>query len=272
MVTPAERREAAGVLIAQGYSQRRSCRIVRLSRSVCCYRPRPRDDSALTARLLELAAQYPRYGYCLLHGLLRAEGLAVNPKRTYRLYRQLGLQVRRQRRKKLVRPRVPLERAAAPGQRWSMDFVSDQLRGGRRFRILSVIDDCTRQCLGQLADVSISGGRVARFLDQLGQEHGLPQRIVCDNGPEFTSRALADWQQSCGVSLHFIQPGQPVQNAFVESFNGKFRDSCLNQLWFRDLADARQAIDAWRRHYNTERPHSALGNLPPEVFKETRCS
>jgi putative transposase len=245
--------------------------VARLSRSVYRYAPRPRDDAALQARLLELAADYPRYGCGLLHGMLRNEELVVNHKRTYRIYRALGLQVHRRRRKKLKRPRVPLAVPVAPRQRWSMDFVSDQFSGGRRFRVLNVIDDHTRECLGQLADVSISGRRVARFLSELGTQHGLPERIVCDNGPEFTSCALADWQTQTKVELHFIQPGQPTQNAFVESFNGRFREGCLNQLWFRDLAEARYEIDLWRQHYNTERPHSSLGNLPPEVYRATLC-
>jgi putative transposase len=260
-----------GILREQGLSERRSCRAVRLSRSVYRYVVRSRDDSGLQARLLELAADFPRYGCGLLHGLLRSEGLVVNHKRTYRLYRALGLQVRRRRRKKLDRPRVPLAPAQAPRQRWSMDFVSDQFTSGRRFRVLNVIDDHTRECLGQLADVSLTGQRVARFLTELGQEYGLPQRIVCDNGPEFTGKALVEWQLASGVALHFIQPGKPMQNGFVESFNGKFRDGCLNQLWFRDLAEARCEIERWRRHYNTERPHSSLGNLPPEVYKATLC-
>jgi putative transposase len=260
-----------GILQEQGLSERRSCAAARLSRSVYGYVVRPRDDSALQARLLELAAKYPRYGCGLLHGLLRGEGLVANHKRTYRLYRALGLQVRRRRRKKLDRPRVPLAPATAPRQRWSMDFVSDQFTSGRRFRVLNVIDDHTRECLGQLADVSLSGHRVAAFLSELGQRCGLPSRIVCDNGPEFTSKALAEWQQATKVELHFIQPGKPMQNGFVESFNGKFRDGCLNQLWFRNLAEARREIEQWRRHYNSERPHSSLGNLPPEVYKATLC-
>jgi putative transposase len=189
-----------------------------------------------------------------------------NAKRTYRLYRTLGLKVRRRGRGKLQRTRTPQAQPVVPRQQWSMDFVSDQFTTGRRFRVLNVVDNHTRECLGQLVDVALSGQRVARFLTELGTQHGLPQRIVCDNGPEFTGKALAEWQQASGVKLHFIQPGKPMQNGFVESFNGKFREGCLNQLWFRDLAEARQAIGQWRQHYNAERPHSALGYLPPEVF------
>jgi putative transposase len=269
VVTPAARRLAVGILIAHGLSERRSCTLARLSRSVYRYRAHPRDDRALRARLSELAEMYPRYGCALLHALLRREGLAVNRKRTQRVYRALGLQVRRRGRGKLQRPRMPLAVPTGPRQRWSMDFVSDQFITGRRFRVLSVLDDHTRECLGQLADVSLGGQRVAQFLRELGDAHGLPRGIVCDNGPEFTSKALLEWQQSSGVALHFIQPGKPMQNGIVESFNGRFREGCLNQLWFRDLTEARAAIAAWRQHYNAERPHSALGYLPPEVFKAT---
>ena len=158
---------------------------------------------------------------------------------------------------------VPVE----PNERWSLDFVSDQLGNGRRIRILNIVDDYSRLCVGQLVDVSISGTRMVRFLDQLRELRGLPRTLVLDNGPEMTSKAMFFWSQQSGVKLHFIQPGKPTQNAFVESFNGRFRDGCLNQHWFRDLDDARRIIDAWRGHYNTTRPHSSLGYLPPAVFE-----
>ena len=215
---------------------------------------------------MELARKYPRYGYLTLHGLLRAEGLVVNRKRTYRLYREEGLQVRRQRRKKLSRPRVAIPAPSAANQRWSMDFVSDQLACGRRFRVLNVIDDYSRECVGQIVDTSIGGKRVARFLDALGQKRALPKTLVCDNGTEFTSKAMGLWSKRSGVTLHFIQPGKPVQNAYVESFNGRFRDGCLNQHWFADLGDARGLIANWRHHYNHVRPHSSLGYVAPAAF------
>lgn len=230
------------------------------------YCPRPRQDEALARRLQELAARYPRYGYPTLHGLLFAEGLVINRKRTYRLYSEAGLQVRQKRRKKLTRPRVPMLIPDGPSQRWSLDFVSDQLASGRRFRVLNIVDDYSRECVGQIVDTSISGERVFRFLDELSELRQLPRTLVCDNGSEFTSKAMFFWSQRTGVKLHFIQPGKPTQNAFVESFNGRFRDYCLDQHWFRDLADARQVIDEWRYHYNHERPHSSLGKLPPAVF------
>jgi putative transposase len=196
--------------------------------------------------------------------MLRAQGKVINPKRTYRLYREEGLQVRTKRRKKLSRPRVPMLVPEAVNQRWSMDFVSDQLANGRRFRVLNVVDDYSRELVLQVTDFSISGHRVARELNQLSRK--LPKSIVCDNGPEFTSKAMFFWAKQAGVKLHFIQPGRPTQNAFVESFNGKFRDFCLNQHWFADLNEARQIIETWRTHYNYERPHRSLGKKPPAVF------
>jgi len=250
-----------------GLSKRRACGLCRISRSTFQYQPRARDDSALEKRLLELVEKYPRYGCPMLHDMLRGEGLVQNGKRTYRLYRELKLAVRRRRRGKIRRPRVPLATPSAPGQRWSMDFVSDQLVSGRRFRVLNLIDDYSRECLGQLVDVSISGAAVARFLNALLRRYEAPQRIVCDNGTEFTSKAMFKWQEKSKVKLHFIQPGKPTQNAYIESFNGKLREACLNQLWFTSLAEARREIEAWRVHYNEERPHSSLNGVPPMLFR-----
>ena len=255
-------------MATHGLSERHACRVVKLHRSVMRYQPLPSHDGPLRERLKALAERYPRYGYLLLHALLKREGLVQNRKRTYRLYTELGLQVRAKRRKKLVRPRIPMAVPTVANERWSLDFVSDQLACGRRFRILNVIDDYSRECVGQLADVSISGGRMARFLTELGQARQLPGTIVCDNGTEMTSKAMFFWSREAGVKLHFIQPGKPTQNAFVESFNGRFRDSCLNQHWFRSLTETRRIIDDWRKHYNEVRPHSSLGYQPPTVFAE----
>ena len=269
MVTPAARRQGAQHLVTANLaSVRRACRLVGLSRSVLRYRPRPRRGSRLRERLAELAARYPRYGYLMLHGLLAAEGLVVNKKHTYRLYCEAGLQVRTRRRRKVSRPRQPLALPERPGQRWSVDFMSDQLACGRRFRILNLVDDYSRECVGQIVDTSISGERLARYLDELGQARTLPKTLVCDNGTELTSKAMFFWSQQAGVKLHFIQPGKPTQNAFVESFNARFRDTCLNQHWFRNVQDARQIITAWRDHYNHVRPHSSLGYVPPAVFAQ----
>jgi len=215
-----------------------------------------------------LATEYPRYGYTLLHGMLAAEKLVVNPKRTYRIYREEKLQVRTKRRKRLAkRPRVEMAVPDAPNRRWSMDFVSDQLATGRRFRVLNVVDDYTRECVLQVVDFSISGERVARVLGELAVTRGMAAQLVSDNGPEFTSKAMFLWAQQSAVKLHFIQPGKPTQNAFVESYNGKFRDACLNEHWFLTIADARRQIELWRVHYNTVRPHSSLGNRTPEQFR-----
>jgi putative transposase len=250
-------------------SERRACELMDIRRSVFRYKSR-RDDSLLRQRLRALATEYPRYGYTLLHGMLSAEKLVVNRKKTYRIYREEKLQVRTKARKRLAKQlRVEMPVPEAPNVRWSMDFVSDQLATGRRFRILNIVDDYTRECLVQLVDFSIAGQRVARILNALTETRGLPEQIVNDNGPEFTSKAMFLWSQRTGVKLHFIQPGKPTQNAFVESYNGKFRDACLNEHWFVTIADARRQIETWRIHYNTVRPHSSLGNQPPEQFRAT---
>ena len=243
-------------------SQRRACRLVGIHRSVARHQSQRGNDSELRERLKQLAGEYPRYGYELLHGMLKAEGLVVNEKKTYRIYREEKLQVRRKRRKRLLaRDRVAMPILEGINQRWSMDFVSDQLATGRRFRVLNVVDDYSRECIGQIVDTSISGTRVSRLLDQVMLDRSRPEAIVTDNGPEFTSKAMHLWSQRTGVTLRFIQPGKPIQNALVESFNGKFRDACLNEHGFLDLADAR------RVHYNTVRPHSSLGLLTPEPFR-----
>ena len=267
---PAARKEVVGHLQnTYGISQRRACRLVPISRKAINYVPtRPVQDAVLVKRLKALAEQYPRYGYLILHGLLRQEGLVINRKRTYRLYTALKLQIRTKRRKKLTRPRVPMAVPMRPNERWSADFVHDQRADGRRFRVLNIVDDFSRVCVGQLTELSISGARMARFLDQLAETRGLPEILVLDNGPEMTSKAMFFWSQRQQVTLHFIQPGKPTQNAFVESFNGRFRDSCLNQQWFQDIDDARSIIDTWRTHYNEERPHSSLGYLPPKTFEQ----
>ena len=267
MVRPAAKRKVVVYLKTQHrLSERRSCRLVQLSRTAARYQHNTNKDVELRSRLKALAERYPRYGYLMLHKMLKAEGLVVNRKRTYRLYTELGLQVRTKRRKKLVRPRIPLSVPERPNQRWSLDFVSDQLADGRRFRVLNIVDDYTRECVGQLADTSISGLRMARFLDQIGLTRPLPRSIVCDNGPEMTSKAMFFWAKERVIKLSFIQPGKPTQNAFVESFNARFRDNCLNQHWFTDLNEARQLIEQWRIHYNEVRPHSSLDYLPPSKF------
>ena len=264
MVTAAQRRRAVDHLKSRRVSERRACRLVGFSRSAAWTRLKGRNDGELRARLKVLAEQYPKYGYPTLHDMLAIEGRVINRKRTYRIYREEGLQVRTKKRKKLIRPRVPMLVPDAINERWSIDFVSDQLANGRRFRVLNVVDDFSRECVLQIVDFSISGQRVANELDRLSRR--LPKTIVCDNGPEFTSKAMFFWAKRTAVKLHFIQPGKPTQNAFVESFNGKFREYCLDLNWFASLEDARSTIDNWRTHYNHVRPHRSLGRKPPAVF------
>ena len=261
MVTPAAKRKAAGDLReAHPASERRTCRLLGLHRSTARSRPEPgRDDGPLADRLRELARRHPRHRYLTLHHMLKREGLVVNRKRTHRVHSRLGLQVRTKRRRRLWRPRVRMAMPTRPNERWSIDFMYGQLASGRRLRIPDVAAGFSRPCVGQLVATSITGARLAPFLDELDKAAAPPKAVVCDNGPELTSKAMRFWSERSGAGLNFIQPGKPTQNAFVESFNGKFRDSCLNQHWFRGLADVRRIVDDWRHHYNHERPHSSLG-------------
>ena len=266
MVTPKTKSSIAAFLQQQyRFSQRRCCRLLAMGKLRQTYK-QPVKDVELIDRLQQLAQRYPAYGCPMLHQMLKAEGLVINHKRTHRLYRLLNLQVRTKRRNKVKRPRRVKLLPSGINQSWSMDFVSDQLACGRRIRILNVMDDYSRECLGQLIQPSITGGQVGQFLNELLKQRGKPLSIVCDNGPEITGKAMFAWQQESGVKLQFIEPGKPTQNAFVESFNGKFRNSCLNLHWFKNLEEAKQLIADWRHHYNTERPHSSLNYLPPEVF------
>ena len=248
-------------------SERRACVLTGLGRSSYRYRhPRP-DEGGLRKRLKELAAERRRWGYRRLTVLLRREGQTVNAKRIYRLYREEGLGVRRRKRKRIgVVERQPLTTPEGTNQRWSMDFVSDALSDGRKFRSLNIVDDYNRECVAAEVDTSIPGARVVRVLERLRQLRGLPQGLVTDNGPEFAGRALDVWAHEQSVKLHFIEPGKPVQNAFIESFNGKMRDECLNEHWFVSLTEARQRIEIWRQDYNEVRPHSSLGNRTPQEF------
>ena len=267
MVKPAGRKLVAGHLISVfKISERRACQLAGISRTGLRYQAAPSRDEALRNRLKELAVKHNALGCPMLHGMLRSEGLVVNHKRTERIYLEEGLQLRKRRKKKLDRPRMPMVVPTACDIRWSMDFVADQLSNGRRFRVLNVKDDHSKELIGQLVAYSISGAMVGRFLDQLIGERSAPDQITCDNGTEFTSKAMFFWQQASGVKLAFIQPGKPTQNAFVESLNGRFRAECLNQHWFRDLEEARKIIDDWRYHYNHQRPHSTLGYMTPVAF------
>ena len=265
VTTPAKRSAVVFVRSSFELSQRRACRLVGISDSSCRY-VSIRQDEPLLTRIRELAQERTRFGYKRLHVLLRREGVQVNHKRVYRLYRREGLMVKRRRRKRVALPRTPLPLPTAVNQRWSMDFVSDTLADGRVIRTLNIVDDFTRECRAIEVDTSLPGLRVARVLERLRERHGLPKTIVVDNGPEFAGRLLDAWAYQRGVKLHFIEPGKPIQNAFVESFNARFRDECLNEHWFTSLAHAEVVIEAWRREYNEERPKKGLGGLTPAAY------
>jgi putative transposase len=222
------------------------------------------DDGAVRAKLRELAGLRRRFGYRRLNILLSREGIAMNHKKLRRLYRDERLQVRRRGgRKRALGTRAPMALPQGPNRRWSLDFVSDTLIGGRRFRMLAVVDDFTRECLALVADTSLSGARVGRELDVIIACRGRPQTIVSDNGTELTSMAILHWSQEANVEWHYIAPGKPQQNAFIESFNGRLRDELLNETLFTSLGHARAVLAAWKHDYNTVRPHSGLGNLAP---------
>jgi len=269
-VTPAARKPVVQHLRKEWeLSERRACGLVEVSRMTLRYASR-RDDTALRVRLRELAARRRRWGYRKLQVLLRREGVVVNHKRVERVYREEGLSVRKRKRKRAVSvARTPLLRPARPNEAWGLDFVSDAIWSGRKLRMLTVVDLYTREALAIEVDTSLSGVRVARVLDRVITERGqAPGAIVMDNGPELTSRALDQWAYERGVRLHFIDPGKPVQNCFVESFNGTLRHECLNDHWFTSLYDAREKVETWRQDYNRVRPHQSLGDLTPEQYRE----
>jgi putative transposase len=268
MVTPAVKRQAvAHLCVAYEVSQRRASRTIGADRTSIRYRSIRPDDATLRSRLRELAAQRRRFGYRRLLILLRREGISVNHKKLRRLYREERLQVRKRGgRKRALGTRAPMTIPKGPNQRWSLDFLSDQLSDSRRFRILAVVDDFTRECLALVADTSISGQRTARELDAIIERRGKPLSVVSDNGTELTSMAILNWCQETGVEWHYIAPGKPTQNAFIESFNGRLRDELLNETLFASLAHARVALADWQSDYNDFRPHSAIGNMPPAVY------
>ena len=248
-----------------GFSQRHACELVGIPRSTCQYEAR-KDDGELRQKLIELAHEQPRYGYRRLCILLWRDGLRVNAKRVRRVYRGAGLQVRRIRRRRLTRSVAPRVTLTAANQEWALDFASDATQGGRRLRVLSVIDAYTRECLALETDTSFPSRRVTRVLETVMSERGEPQGVRSDNGPELTSRHYLAWFAEHKISAIHIQPGRPMQNGHVESFHGRLRDECLNVNWFWNLWDARRKIGAWREHYNTRRPHSQLGYRTPEEF------
>ena len=272
-MTAAARREAASYLQASyQVSQRRAGRLLSLSNSSLRYRSRRPEAADLRQRLRELAVERPRYGYQRLWVLLRREGWQVNHKRIYRLYREEGLKLRKRRRRARAQvERVPLPLPTRADERYSMDFMRDTLAAGRVFRTLNIVDDYTRECLAIEVDTSLPGARVVRVLERLAAMGRQPLHIVVDNGPEFASKAVDQWAATRGVSLRFIDPGKPMQNAYIESFNGKFRDECLSQHWFISLEEARSVSEEWRIDYNERRPHRSLQQQTPAEFA-AKCS
>ena len=253
-------------------SERRACRVVGLGRSIAQYRPRRPDVAHLRERMLALAAERPRFGYRRLHVLLRREHFAVNHKRVFRIYRQERLNLRRKGRKRAsMAAREKREAVTEPLQSWSMDFTSDSLVDGRAIRTLNIVDDCTRVSPAIEVDTSLPALRVTRVLDRACHEHGVPKQIVIDNGPEFTSRALDAWAYARGIKLHFITPGKPTENAYIESFNGRLRDESLIQHGFTSLSDAPATMESWRQDYNHVRPHSSLCDRTPSEFAAARA-
>ena len=265
MTPRARRRVVTHLQAAYQVSERRACRATGFARSSQRYRSVRPPRRELRDRLQTLALLKPRWGYRRLHWLLRREGWMVNRKCVQRVYREEGLSVKRRPRKRVSVPRVPHAVTTRPNERWSMDFVRDALGNGRAFRALTIVDDCTRECVAIEVDTSLPGERVVRVLERLAGTRGLPQGIVCDNGPEFAGQVLDQWAHRRGVALLFIQPGKPVQNAFAESFNGRLRDECLNATWFWTLVEAQSSIEQWRVEYNEARPHSGLAGVPPAV-------
>jgi len=271
VVRPAVRRDVVGHLQgAYRISERRACHATGFRRSSQRYRSRRDPQTELRLRLKDLAASRVRYGYRRLHVLLRREGWRVNAKRVYRLYSEEGLSIRTRvpRRRRAWRYRIGRQTAAAPNEVWAMDFMSDALFDGRQFRLLTVLDCHTREALAIAPRASFRAFQVVEVLDRLARQRGKPKTLKVDNGPEFAGRLLDQWAYLNGVEIDFSRPGKPTDNGHIEAFNGRLRAECLNASWFLSLADAKDRIEEWRRHYNEERPHSALGNLTPKAYIE----
>ena len=268
MVTPDARRDAVThVCEAHDVSQRRACSVLSIDRSSVRYRSIRPDDGHIREAMKKVAGERRRFGYRRIHVMLERQGLVMNLKKLRRLYREEKLTVRKRGgRKRALGTRRPLALPSHPNERWSLDFVSDAFTDGRRFRVLAVVDDFTRECLALVADTSLSGLRLSRELNAIIARRGKPMTIVSDNGTEMTSTAILKWCQETHIEWHYIAPGKPMQNGFVESFNGSFRDECLNETLFSTLNHARAEITAWKEDYNRNRPHSSLGNITPNEF------
>lgn len=268
MTAPA-RRALVRHLVGQGLSERRALAVVRMSASAFRYEPRPDRNEPLRERILALAQRHKRYGVGMIHLKLRQSGLFVNYKRVERLYQEAKLQVRHRKRKKVaVGERQPLLRPIAANQVWSMDFVFDRTGEGRVIKCLTIVDDATHEAVAIETERAISGHGLTRVLDRLALSRGLPKVIRTDNGKEFCGKAMVTWAHDRGLDLRLIEPGKPNQNAYIESFNGRFRDECLNEHWFTSLLHARAVIETWRREYNEERPKKALGGLTPSAYAQ----
>lgn len=266
MTAPA-RRALVRDLVGKGLSERRALVAVCMSASAYRYEPRPDGNDELREQIVALAQRHKRYGVGMIHLKLQQAGLRVNYKRVERLYQQAQLQVRRRKRKKVpIGERQPLLRPTAANQVWSMDFVFDRTGEGRVLKCLTIVDDATHEAVAIEVERAISGLTVTRVLDRLALSRGLPQVIRTDNGKEFCGKAMVEWAHARGLDLRLIEPGKPNQNAYVESFNGRFRDECLNEHWFTGLLHARTVIETWRREYNEERPKKALGGLTPAAY------
>jgi putative transposase len=270
VVTPdANRKAVVHLMEIHQVSQRRACDVLRVDRSSMRYQSRRGDDVDLRDAIKRVSRERRRFGYRRIHVMVAREGFQVNHKKLRRIYAEEKLQVRRRGgRKRALGTRRPMVLPDGPNQRWSLDFVSDAFTDGRRFRILTVVDDYTRENVALIADTSLSGQRVTRELNKAIAERGAPKTIVSDNGTEFTSMAILKWVQDTGIDWHYIAPGKPQQNGFIESFNGKLRDECLNETLFSSLAEACATLEEWREDYNWRRPHSALGNLTPMEFAQ----
>lgn len=268
MTTVAARRAAVVEARSRfaGLSERRACRFVSAPLSSQRYRSVRRPDTPLREALREKAGRYVRWGLPMLLILLRRDGWADNHKRVERIYKEEGLKVRRRRRKRVAVERQPLPVPSQVNECWAMDFMSDVLSSGRRYRVFNVVDVLSHECLISQAETSLPASRILALLEELALERGYPQRIICDNGPEFRSRAFDAWAYEHGITIAFIQPGKPVQNAFAESFNGKMRDECLNAHWWRTIAEAQQGCEEYRTLFNGVRPHRSLGKRTPEEF------
>ena len=270
MVSAPSRRELVRHLVGKGLSERRSLRLAGISPSSFRYQPATDRNAALKAKIIALAQRHRRYGAGMIYLKLRQEGMRVNHKRVDRLYAEAGLQIRRRKRKKVpVADRHPLARPLATNQVWSMDFVFDRTAEGRVIKNLTVVDDTTHEAVAIVPERAMGGLPLTRVLDKLAKTRGLPKAIRTDNGKEFCSRAMLSWAYARGVQLFLIEPGQPNQNAYIESFNGRFRDECLNEHWFTSLRHAQVVIEAWRREYNNERPKKSLGGLTPAAYAKS---